>query len=952
MSLELLALFGGVLLVVFYAGSGRVLFTTRYRQVGFGLGLLGYSVASFLAAKQGVPQGWGFDSAHVAFTIAGSVALQRSILSVRRQGADAAYNPEAAATWYAEGQYHLRFFLANDDLAALDRAVDLFRQCVGATAGHSSHLTHLASLLTALQARYERLRRLDDLDEAIDNGRKVAGYGGGVRCGLALSLLSTALRMRYDNVGAVGDLEDARASSRTAIRLVPFRSRHFPRCSSELGALYRAEYERTQQPRSLDLAIEHVRRSVRSARVLGSARPVDLTTLCALLAERGRRTKNLQDLEDAVDVGRQALHIVRPDDRLFQPCQNNLALALRSRFETHPRADDLDEAVRLAHRATASVPSTAPQRADHQLNLALALHNRYRYAHRGTGEHAESDREIDWALDAARDAANHDVADVPTRIKAGLAWSDIAASTGRHAEAVTAFEGVIELLPKVASRELRREDQEDRLGQWTGIAANAAACALAAGQEDTALVLLEQGRGVLLSRALDARADVTRLHARNPALAAEFEELRVALDTIYDPSAALGDVLQLDGPVESSADEQVPGADDRARRMRRAQTERWNDLLARIRAEDGFADFAGTPSLEQILAQGADGPVVYLNVSEYRSDAIILQPEGVLTVPLRVTPRQVTEHTRRLHLALHPDNITDLEQQQAIHDVLGWLWDDVVEPVLDAAGVPAPASDGALPRMWWIPTGAMALLPIHAAGRHTTAGARSLLDRAISSYAPTVRALTATRERHVAHSAPRPLVVAMSETPGAEPLGNAEAEAEMVRNLFPGGLLLTDGEATRQRVLSELPGHTWVHFACHGVIDRDIPSRSRLLLHDHHERPFTTADISRLDLPEPALAYLSSCETARTGPRYTDEAIHLAAAFQLAGFPDVIATLWKIPDRVAHEFTTETYTELHRTIRSGTALNAARAVHEATRAARARYPNLPGLWAGYVHMGR
>jgi tetratricopeptide (TPR) repeat protein len=952
MSLELLALFGGILVVVFHAGGGRMPFTTRYRYPLTGLGILAYAVASFLSTSRGVSQGWGFDSARVGFIIAGGVGLVRIALSERRRSADPAYNPEAAANWYADGQNHLRFFLARDDLAALDRAVELFRQAVDATSGHSSHLTHLGALLTALQARYERLRRLDDLDEAVDYGRGASGSGGGVRRGLVLSSLSTALRMRYDSVGSADDLEDAHEACRTALRLVPYTSRHYPRCSSEFGALHRAEYERTQQPRSLDLAIEHVRKSLRSARVLGSARTVDMTTLCALLAERGRRTKDVPDLDAAVDVGRQVLRIVQPDDQLFQPCQNNLALALRARFELHGRTDDVDEAIRLAHRAAEAVLPTAPQRADHRLNLALALHARYRHEQRNRGEHARTGQEIDWALEAARDAANHDVADVLTRIKAGLAWSDIAATTGRYAQAVTAFEAVIELLPRVASRELRREDQEDRLGQWTGIAVNAAACALAAGSEDTALVLLEQGRGVLLSRALDARADLTELHARNPELAAEFEELRAELDTTYDPSATFSDVLELAGSAASSADVRKAGAEDRARRMRRAQTERWNDLLARIRAEDGLADFAGTPSLERILAQSADGPVVYLNVSEYRSDAIILRPAGALTVPLRVTPRQVTEQAQRLHLALHPSNITDLEHEQAIHEVLGWLWDDVVEPVLEAAGVPAAASDGALPRVWWIPTGAMALLPIHAAGRHTTAGARSLLDRAISSYAPTVRALTATRERRAVRTVPRPLVVAMSETPGAEPLGNAEAEAEMVRSLFPDGLLLTDGEATRQRVLRELPGHTWVHFACHGVIDRDIPSRSRLLLHDHHERPFTTADISRLDLPEPALAYLSSCETARTGPRHTDEAIHLASAFQLAGFPDVVATLWKIPDRVAHEFTTEIYTELHRTVRAGTAVHAARAVHEATRAARARYPNLPGLWAGYVHMGR
>jgi CHAT domain-containing protein len=135
-----------------------------------------------------------------------------------------------------------------------------------------------------------------------------------------------------------------------------------------------------------------------------------------------------------------------------------------------------------------------------------------------------------------------------------------------------------------------------------------------------------------------------------------------------------------------------------------------------------------------------------------------------------------------------------------------------------------------------------------------------------------------------------------------------------------------------------------VHFACHGVVDRDVPSRGRLLLHDHEKRPLTAADIAALDLTGATLAYLSSCASARTGPRHADEAIHLASACQLAGFPDVIATLWRIPDRVAREFAGDAYAEL------GSA-PAAHVVHAATLRARAKYPNLPGLWSAYVHMG-
>ena len=958
---ELIGLLGGLLVLIFYAGSGRVLFIARYRIVGFALGFVAYVASGVGIRTPAAGYEWAVDATHACLALAGAGAVLRELKLWQQRRADAAYDPETAAVWLAEGQSLLRRFFAIDDLVALDRAVELFRQGVGATVTHSSQLTQVNALQTGLQARYERLRRLDDLDEAIDNGRRAtaSGYRGGVQRGLALSLVSTALRLRYDHVGAAGDLEEAQVTCRTAIRLVPFRSRHFPRCSSEYGAVFQSEYERTGQSRYLDLAIKWVRESVRSGRKRGSARPLDLTTLCALLAERGRRRDSEQDLTDAVDAGRRALRRLPPEDRLFQLCQNNLAFALRTLFEVRdrdgsdsvgyelrPAIGHLDEAIRFAHRAAEAVPADAPQRADHRLNLALALHRRYRLG--------RSDEDLELALEAARDAATNDLADASTRIRAGLAWSDIAASTDRYAEAVTALEGVIELLPRIASRELLRDDQESRLGQWAGIAARAAACALAAGQEEKALVLLEQGRGVLLSRALDVRADLTKLRARNPALATEFEELRRALDATAVPSA--GAELTLDSLIGDSrdvgetADERVP-PDERARRMRRAQTARWDDLLTRIRAEDGLAEFAGTPSLDRILAQAAAGPVVYLTVSERRSDAIILRPDGLTTLPLGITVQEVAEQTRRLQLALLPGHLTDSGHQQTVHEVLAWLWDDVVEPVLKAAAVLGPAAAVEPPRVWWIPTGPLALLPIHAAGRHRGSGSDTLLDRTISSYAPTVRALAAVRERRAVPVPARALVVAMSETPGAGPLESARAEGDLVRELFADSTLLTNGEATRQRVLGELRDHSWVHFACHGVIDPDNPSRGRLLLHDHEQHPLTTADISGLELTSPALAYLSSCETARTSARYADEAIHLASAFQLAGFSDVIATLWKIPDRAAHEFTKDAYAELHRMLASSSRLDAAGAVRQATLAARAKYPNLPSLWAGYVHLG-
>ena len=69
------------------------------------------------------------------------------------------------------------------------------------------------------------------------------------------------------------------------------------------------------------------------------------------------------------------------------------------------------------------------------------------------------------------------------------------------------------------------------------------------------------------------------------------------------------------------------------------------------------------------------------------------------------------------------------------------------------------------PRVWWVATGSLALLPVHAAGHRD--GSRTLLDRVISSYTPTVRSLTAARASPPAPAGPRtPLAVTLSRTRG------------------------------------------------------------------------------------------------------------------------------------------------------------------------------------------
>jgi CHAT domain-containing protein len=135
------------------------------------------------------------------------------------------------------------------------------------------------------------------------------------------------------------------------------------------------------------------------------------------------------------------------------------------------------------------------------------------------------------------------------------------------------------------------------------------------------------------------------------------------------------------------------------------------------------------------------------------------------------------------------------------------------------------------------------------------------------------------------------------------------------------------------------------HFACHGTSDPEDPSNSRLLLHDHEMAPFTVASLASIRLDHARLAYLSACETA-FATKLLDEGIHLASAFQLAGYPNVVATLWNVNDLAAARIADDFYGNL-----AADSANAASALHQAVRTLRNELPGTPSLWAAHIHVG-
>jgi hypothetical protein len=860
----------------------------------------------------------------------------------------------------------VRFERAGDP-EDLQTAVGAFRQALtAARADDPDRATYLMNLGGALQARFASTGTAADLDDAVQTDLQAlaatpADHPNRARC---LGNLANALRLRFGHAGAAADLDAAIEAGRQAVAATPDNHPDRGGMLSALAGALLARFARTDAVADLDAAIEAGRQAVAAVPSGHPQSGMGLSNLAGALRDRFARLGTVADLDAAIEAGRQAVAAAPTNHADRARYLSSLGSALLSRFQYGKSAEDLDFAIAVVREAVAATPADHPGRARYLGSLAVALEIR--------GRHTGAAADLDAAVGAYAAAAAVVAAAPSERIRAGRAAALLTASTepGRAADLL---EDAVRLLPQVAPRFLERGDQQHAIAEFTGLAADAAALALTdpglpVGQRRIrALRLVEAARAVLLSQALHTRDDLSELRERHPDLAVRYADLRGLLDQSAQLSA-------LDLTEAASA-----GSVHRAIGRRRDLAAQFAQVTSDIRALDGFGSFALPPSVDQLLAQASEGPVVVFVVSRYRSDALLLTCGGVTGLELPGLDQatligQVNLFHQSLRAATDPGAGADrIGAQAALRQVLEWLWDAAVEPVLQALGHHRPPAPGQpWPRVWWAPGGLLGLLPIHAAGHHTghpDPRHRATMDRVVSSYTPTVSALAHARTRTAGApaAADRSLIVGMPTTPGLPGGGRlygALAETALLRLRLPHPVLLTgaavpdgtpaDQAATKPAVLAHLPGCAFAHFACHGYTDPVDPSASRLLLDDHADDALTVASLAPVALDRARLAFLSACDTAltpTTPAALLDEAIHLTSAFQLAGFPHVVGTLWNVNDEVATTISDVFYANLAD--RSGVldARRSAQALHHSVRAVRDRYPVTPSLWAAHIHAG-
>lgn len=862
------------------------------------------------------------------------------------------------------------------DESALDASIEADRRAVDAAKADDPDLCMLLSNLgITLGHAFDLRGSTDDLDESITfHSRAVQAAPPGnfdrPRC---LISQATALQREFEATGNLGALTEAISAFRQAIAAAPPAHPQYARALCGLGGTLLLRYLRIGDTAGLHESQEWLDKGVRATPEDHPNRPDRLSQLSCVLYTRFKASSGMYPQITA--PLREALNLAPSGHVRRAYYLSNLGGFLNDEYELTADRATLDEAVQLNAEAVAQTPTNHKERGKRLANWGVSLTNRARMSS-DPGDAAEAVAVCEEALAAmspddpdrtqsllalanalllhneftqgsdghtkvlevCRQAVEQVTAPTLTRIQAAHTLGHQAARAGDTATGLTGLAAAVSLVDEAAWRGLDREALVQILQRTAQLPEDAAALALQTGQPRRAVELLEQGRGVLLAQTLDDHTSYDQVHEHAPQLAERLAGVLQALVAVPQTAVALeGDRIYPAAEQPSPMDKRTVLAAER------------DDLLQQIRHIPGLEDFLRPGRFDSLKDAGEHGPVVIVNVSTYRCDALVITHEDLIPVSLPdLTLERANGWNEALQRAVRQAQATPTGNSSAgkkIMAILAEIGDTITAPVLNTL----EADPNTAPRIWWCPTGPVASLPLHAAGHHDSDPADTVLNRATSSYTPTLRALQHMRQRSPQPRPPRPgpLIVAMPDTPGHPRLNGAQAELDYLTCRFPQHTTLSGPAATLDAVTTAMPRHAWAHFSCHGQRDATTRSGDRLLLHD---QALTASHIANMNVGDADLAFLSACDTYTTGDLVPDECLTIGAALQLAGYQHVIATQWPVYDNS----TADLAADIYDTVAADQTLNATSsgsALRAAMLRARSRNPNDPTRWVPYVHLG-
>jgi tetratricopeptide (TPR) repeat protein len=770
---------------------------------------------------------------------------------------------------------------------------------------------------------------MEDLEEAISSYREALALHppGHPNRSSSLGNFANALLTRFEQSGRVDDLEDAISSDHEALTLCP---PGHPARSNSLNNFVNAlltHFKHFPRIEDLEDAISSGHEALTLCPPGHPDRSISLNTFASALLTRFMQLGRIEDLEDVISSYCEALTLRPPGHPNRSSSLNNFAEALLTRFQQLGKIEDLEHSISSHREALTLCPPGHPNHSNFLGNLAYALSSRFKQSERM--------EDLEECFTLHEQAATHLTSSPRDQLFAAINWVASARRYG-HKSIIHAYSTSFQFLERCLILYPSVESQQRFLATANiPMATDAASAAIDAGELETAIEFLEQGRVMLWSKMEHYRHPLDQLRLVDSKLANLLQTLSIELEHLSVSSGSR--LLNSEAPmVLAPLDVQI--------QRNRILSEDWEKAVQQVRAIKGFSNFLQAVPFATLQMAAAEGPVILINISNYRSDAIILHinsPPLLVTLP-EIQPNHLIHLTEQLTFAR--DMGAGADRSKVIFPILRALWKDIVSPIVDCLtkiGVPEKS------RVWWCPTSKLCALPLHAAGPYRRSQ-KNLADIYTSSYITTLSALIKARSNTSGQFVvPKLLVVGQ---PSEASLPNVKAEIDNLQQLGDFVDVLVGAEANRDQVLHALQQHSWAHFACHGHLgDNDQPFQASFKLHGSSS--LTLLELIQAKLPNAELAFLSACHSAEGSLKTPDEPIHLAAALQFCGFRSVVGTLWEMDDEDGPMISKEFYK--HMFCDPGNKADfrdSAEALNVAIRAMRKNSVPLE-RWILFIHIG-
>ncbi|KAF5326423.1 hypothetical protein D9611_001044 [Ephemerocybe angulata] len=870
-------------------------------------------------------------------------------------------------------------FKETGDIADLHEAIAAMQEAVKLTPeGNEDLPLRLNNLGCTLMYRFEQTRDLLDIAGSISIHQRAVQLTpeGDADLAARLHSLGNSLLSRFERTGDYPDVAEALSTQRRAVVLTPRDHADLPHIANSLGISLMRHFEHTGDIGNVVESISILREAVQ---LMPNHHPEIrsfLNTLSISFLARYDSTSDVDDITESIAALQRAVALTPENHTALPTLLSNLGNSFVRRYHHTHDFRDIAKAISAQKQALELTPRGHPDLTAFQINLGNSLC-------RWSSIDASRDN-VDASISTFKSAATCTSGRPYNRLYAATRWARlINLHDPMSNNVLPAFDAAIGLIALNAGLDETVQRRHTLLKAAAGLPLEAAATAVSLGRVEKAVEWLEQGRCLVWGQLNSLRTPLDDLRAHDSQLAQSIVEVSRRLEGAGSsrPLSHQGMSLSQKISMEGEA------------RTHLALSRKWDDLLKTARAIPGFGSFLRPPSCSTLMQHLPEaGFVVVVNIDERRCDAIALAAgqDEPLHIPLpnfSIEKAIRYRDTLRTQLQSHGlrdregewTTISDVESTERpirrvrgkeqgdegiVGGVLRGLWIEVVKPILEVLCLPKMAStDQVPPRIWWCPTGPLSFLPIHAAGIYDKMGSESILDYAVSSYTPSISALT-ERVKKVHPIDPDVsglFLTSQPNAPGAPPIPGTTKEVRSIYHIAETegrrAVKLEGNAVTVDECLEYMERFSSIHLACHASQNAIDPLQSRFLFHDG---TLGLATIIQRNLKNADLAYLSACQTSTGEEKLSDEAVHLAAGMLAAGYRSVVATMWSINDHHAPEVAGDFYQCLwgQRNCEGGRGFNrmhSSYALHCAIQKLRLRLSDNSEKsllsWIPYVHFG-